>query len=244
MVAVAFAANVLVDFAFAAVRRKAPSGGALAYAFLLVLILPPALPLWMVALGAGFGTLFGKEVFGGVCGYIFHPVLVSKGFLLYSYPQDVQGTYFGSMTACAGLPQAWLICTGAIAGCALVFAVARPENLRILAAILLGAIGVALPLAATGHLPYATSLELLAADGLLFGAVFLSADPAGSPRDNEGKWLFGLLVGSTAVLMRCFSTYSEAMLSALLVGNLFTPLIDSLAIAGRRDDGAAPGGAA
>jgi Na+-transporting NADH:ubiquinone oxidoreductase subunit B len=228
--AVAAGANLAVELAFAAARRKRPSGGTLAYAALFVLILPPAVPLWMTALGAAAGTLFGKEVFGGVGGYIFLPALVSKGFLLYSYPQDVQGVYFGSLVAFSGSPEAWLAGAALTAAGAVVFAGARPENLRILAAVLLGGVGTAVPLAAAGHLPYATPLEFIAADGFLFGAVFLAADPAGSPRDNEGKWLFGLLVGTTAVLMRCFSTYSEAMLSALLVGNLFTPLIDALAL--------------
>jgi Na+-translocating ferredoxin:NAD+ oxidoreductase RnfD subunit len=243
MLAVAVFASAAVEFLFARIRRKPFSGGTLAYSALFVLILPPTIPLWMVALGAASGTLFGKEAFGGVGSYIFNPVLVGKGFLLFSYPQDAQGTYFGSMLGYAEVPDAWLLCTGVIVACAAVFAAARPSNLRILAGILLGAVGVAMPLAATGYLPYETTVEFLAADGLLFGAVFLAVDPACSPQVDEGKWLFGLLAGVTVVLMRCFSNYSEAMFSALLFGNLFTPMIDALALS-RREPAPAPEGRA
>ena len=48
-------------------------------------------------------------------------------------------------------------------------------------------------------------------------------------------WFYGLLVGAVAVLMRCYSNYSEAMMSAILIGNLFAPTID--AIGARPTDG-------
>jgi len=244
MLTVATVSGALVEFVFARIRHKRLSGGTLAYAALLVLVLPQDLPLWMVALGSGVGTLFGKEVFGGTGSYIFSPVLVGKGFLLFSYPQDAQGTYFGSMLSYEGNPEAWLVCSGAICCAAVVFAVARPANLRILAAVLLGAVGVALAMSEIGRLPYETPVELIAADGFLFAAVFFAVDPACSPQDDEGKWLFGLLVGVTAVLMRCFSTYSEAMLSALLFGNLFTPMIDAIAVTSETADEDTPEGRA
>ena len=76
MVAVAFAAGAAVEIVFSVVRKKALTGGTLVFAILLSLLLPLSTPLWMVALGSAFGTLFGKEVFGGTGHHIFSPVLL------------------------------------------------------------------------------------------------------------------------------------------------------------------------
>jgi len=64
----------------------------------------------------------------------------------------------------------------------------------------------------------------------LLGACILACDPAGSPYDKPGKALYGLLIGALAVLMRCKSNYTEAMLFAVLLGNVFSPVINSLSM--------------
>ena len=68
---------------------------------------------------------------------------------------------------------------------------------------------------------------MLAGDGMLFGACFLACDPATSPYGRVGKWVYGVVIGLTAVVMRSFSNYTEAMMSAILIGNLFTPMMDA-----------------
>jgi RnfABCDGE-type electron transport complex D subunit len=44
------------------------------------------LPLWMVALGAMFGVVIGKEVFGGTGRNLFNPAITGRCFLAISYP--------------------------------------------------------------------------------------------------------------------------------------------------------------
>ena len=227
MVAAAFSAMAAVEIAFGLIRRKTIGGGALVFAVLLVLILPPQIPLWMVAVGAAFGAFFGKEIFGGTGHHIFCPVLVAKGFLMFSYPQIVKGSYFASMLD-FNPPDAWLICSAVILLGAAAMIIAKPANWLVLAGIFVAGSSLGLNLDIVGRLPFDTPLQMMAVDGFLYGACFLACDPACSPNTKTGKWLYGLLIGSVAVMMRCFSNYTEGMMSAVLIGNLFAPTIDAL----------------
>ena len=65
------------------------------------------------------------------------------------------------------------------------------------------------------------------------GAVLLAPDPACSPRDKGAAWLYGMLIGTLAILMRSFSNYTECMMTAVLLGNLFAPLLDAAAADGK-----------
>lgn len=53
---------------------------------LLALTLPPACPVWMAALGGGFGIAVGKVVFGGIGHNLFNPALVGRAFLQAAFP--------------------------------------------------------------------------------------------------------------------------------------------------------------
>ena len=67
----------------------------------------------------------------------------------------------------------------------------------------------------------------LALGGFAFGAVFMATDPVTSARTEVGKWIYGLLIGVMAILVRCFNPgYPEGMMLAILFGNLMAPLID------------------
>ncbi len=53
---------------------------------LLGLTLPPALPLWMAALGAFIAAAPGKMIFGGLGFNVFNPALVGRAFLQAAFP--------------------------------------------------------------------------------------------------------------------------------------------------------------
>jgi len=225
MGAVAFFAISAVEIAFGCVRRRPVGGGALVFAVLLVLILPPEIPLWMVAAGAAFGAFFGKEVFGGTGHHIFSPVLLAKGFLMFSYPQVVKGSYFGSMLN-FDQPNALMICAAVTLLGAVAMIIIRPTNGLTLAGIFLTAGCVGWALGAAERLELDLPIQILIVDGFLFSACFLACDPSCCPSTVLGKLIYGVLIGSIVMLMRCFSNYSEAMMSAILIGNLFTPIIN------------------
>lgn len=69
--------------------------------------------------------------------------------------------------------------------------------------------------------------EQLTVGGFCFGAVFMATDPVTSPRTNGGKYIYGLLIGVMAVVIRAFNPgYPEGMMLAILLMNAFAPLFD------------------
>lgn len=91
VLAVTFAVGGAWEVLFAIVRGHAINEGLLVTGFLIPLILPPAIPLWQVALGTSFGVVLGKEVFGGTGMNILNPALTTRVFLFFAYPAQMSG---------------------------------------------------------------------------------------------------------------------------------------------------------
>ena len=63
--------------------------------------------------------------------------------------------------------------------------------------------------------------------GFAFGAVFMATDPVSAAHTNMGKIIYGFLIGVMAVLIRVLNpAYPEGMMMAILLMNVFAPLID------------------
>jgi Na+-transporting NADH:ubiquinone oxidoreductase subunit B len=88
---VTFVVGGHLEVLFAVVRKHEINEGFLVTGMLFPLILPPAIPLWQVALGIAFGVVIGKEVFGGTGMNIFNPALTARAFLFFAYPAQISG---------------------------------------------------------------------------------------------------------------------------------------------------------
>ena len=67
--------------------------------------------------------------------------------------------------------------------------------------------------------------------GFMFGAVFMATDPVTASQTNRGKYIYGLLIGIIAVLIRVINpAYPEGMMLAILLLNVFAPLIDHFVV--------------
>ncbi len=63
--------------------------------------------------------------------------------------------------------------------------------------------------------------------GFAFAAVFMATDPVTAARTGTGKYIYGLLVGVIAVIIRTYNNgYPEGAMLAVLLMNAFAPLID------------------
>ncbi|NQT19292.1 MAG: RnfABCDGE type electron transport complex subunit D [Planctomycetes bacterium] len=93
MIVVSYAAGGAVEMLFAVVRKEEINEGFLVTGLIFPLILPPGLPLWIVAVGVAFGVLVGKEIFGGTGRNPFNPALVGRCFLVLGYPGVMSATY-------------------------------------------------------------------------------------------------------------------------------------------------------
>ncbi len=94
----------------------------------------------------------------------------------------------------------------------------------VLGALLMGLIFNGIGLTPFMNMPYYLHLAM---GGLLFGAVFMATDPVTAAHTGTGKWIYGLLVGMMAVMIRVFNpAYPEGIMLAILFGNVMAPLID------------------
>ena len=84
-------AGGLWEVLFATVRNHEVNEGFLVSSMLYTLVLPPEIPLWMVAVGISFGVVIGKEIFGGTGKNFLNPALTGRAFLYFAYPAEISG---------------------------------------------------------------------------------------------------------------------------------------------------------
>ncbi len=68
----------------------------------------------------------------------------------------------------------------------------------------------------------------LTTGGFAFGVVFMATDPVSAAMTRRGRVLYGALIGGLIVLIRAQSpVHPEGVMLAILLGNVFAPLIDT-----------------
>ena len=66
---------------------------------------------------------------------------------------------------------------------------------------------------------------------ILFGAVYMATDPVTAAQTNNGKWIYGFLIGFISIMIRVFNpAYPEGVFLAILLMNVFAPTIDHYVI--------------
>ncbi|HFQ80300.1 MAG TPA: NADH:ubiquinone reductase (Na(+)-transporting) subunit B [Desulfobacterales bacterium] len=254
---------------FNLIRGHEMSEAFLVTSLLFALILPPAIPLWQVAVGISFGVVFAKEVFGGVGRNFMNPALAARAFVFFAYPAQMSGDLV--WTAVDGLSRATPLTTLAAAakGTAAVQAlnitwlqafmgvipgsmgetstlacllgaafllITGVASWRIMLAMLLGGAAMTVGFQLTGSavnpmftVPFHWHLVL---GGFAFGLVFMATDPVSAPHTQAGQWIYGLLIGALAILIRVANpAFPEGVMLAILLGNVFAPLFDYFVIA-------------
>jgi len=67
--------------------------------------------------------------------------------------------------------------------------------------------------------------------GFAFGMAFMITDPVSASMTDQGKWVYGFLVGFLNALVRVINpAFPEGTMLAILFGNIFAPFIDSIFI--------------
>ncbi|MBT6276525.1 MAG: NADH:ubiquinone reductase (Na(+)-transporting) subunit B, partial [Chromatiales bacterium] len=63
--------------------------------------------------------------------------------------------------------------------------------------------------------------------GFAFGMVFMATDPVTAAMTDQGRWIFGALIGFLTVLIRVVNPgFPEGVMLAILLANVMAPLID------------------
>ena len=100
IVVVAYVSGLAVEFAFAQFRGHPVNEGYLVSGMLIPLVMPPDVPLWMVALASIFSVVIVKEAFGGTGMNILNVALTARVFIFFAYPTYISG----DQVWIAGLP--------------------------------------------------------------------------------------------------------------------------------------------
>ena len=224
-------------------------------AVIFAMIIPANLSLYVVFIGALSGSLIAKAFFGGLGSNIFNVagvgrVVIGLSFASqFSYPgvdavtgatplqaikdsllniptmldtYSLQDLFLGNIPGSMGEISALLILVGG-----LYMFIRKAADFRVsLSMILTVAVMVAVGAIAVGGDVTNTVLYHLLAGGLMFGAIFMITDPVTSPVTKPGRWIYGLVVGAIVVFIRLFGAYPEGVVFAILLGNIFVPLID------------------
>jgi Na+-transporting NADH:ubiquinone oxidoreductase subunit B len=69
-------------------------------------------------------------------------------------------------------------------------------------------------------------LSAVLGGGFMMGAWFIATDPVSAAQTNPGRFVYGALIGATISLIRVFSIWSGAVMFAVLLGNMFNPIVD------------------
>jgi RnfABCDGE-type electron transport complex D subunit len=256
IILISYVGGGLVEVAFALIRKREIEEGFLVTGLIFPLILPPTIPLWIVAVGIIVGTFFGKEVFGGTGRNIFNPALVGRLFITIAFPEPMSASwkepFADAITTATPLA---IFKSGDFAAVAesysyndLLFggaAGSMGEVFRI--GIIIGGIFLLVtkvgnwrvPVTYLGSVFVVSLLGWLAAPeqiappifqllsgGLLYGALFMATDPVTSPTHNESKYIYGAFLGFLTVIIRSFSGYTEGVMFSIIFMNALAPLID------------------
>ncbi len=258
VIVVALLSSILTEAVFLKLRKRDVNlldGSTVITALLYALILPPALPSWMVAIGAVFAITFGKMVFGGLGYNIFNPALIGRAFLQasypiamtsYSYPHGYKG-YLDAVTVATPLGLAKF--NGVYVSLKSLFWGNIPGSLgeTCACAIILGAVYLLVMRVIDYRVPFSGILSFFSVSslfyflnpdkfsnplfsilggGFLIGVLFMATDPVTTPLTKKGRHLFGLGLGLLIFAIRNFSGLPEGVMYSILIMNALTPLIN------------------
>lgn len=227
-------------------------------ALLFALTIPVGTPYYVAIVGAFVAIFFGKLVYGGFGYNIFNPALVGRVVVHLSFGAQLTATLGGADASSAATPltafagtnflgeipvSLGTLFTGFYPGAlgetftivilalGVVLAIRKVIDYRITASILVTSFVLGAIQGATGGLnPITTGLAHIALGGMALGAVFMATDPVTSPTSPLGKVIYGILVGFIAMLIRVKANYPEGVLFAILMMNMFTPMIDNFTL--------------
>ena len=224
----------------------APAISAIIYA----MIMPAGANWYIVIIGALFGIVVGKLLFGGLGSNIFNPAAVGRVSVMICFGSDITyldavagGTpleqlgenlaninnyslsdlFLGFIPGSMGEVSALLIILGAV-----YLLLRKSADWRPVVSMIATFMFVMLM---TGFcIPEVNSFKFMLyqtlAGGLLFGAVFMITDPVTSPTTGPGRFTYGILVAILAAFIRILGAYPEGVAFAILLGNMLVPVID------------------
>lgn len=141
-------------------------------------------------------------------------------------PENLLNMFFGTTSGSMGETSALIIII-----CGVFLVLTRVANWRLPLATIAAALMLAFIMNIVNPGRFAPPLYHLLGGGLLFGAFFMVTDPVSAPFTSAGKWIYGALIGVVTIVIRNLSGYPEGMMFAILLLNMFAPVLDDIILA-------------
>ena len=191
------------------------------------MIMPIDMPLWMLAISVIFAVLIAKEAFGGTGMNILNPALTARAFAFFAYPTFMSGdkVWVSEASNVDGISGETILGTLAANG----------EVAYSSASMFMGSIPGSVAETSVFFVLIGALLLIITGVGswriMLSGVIFMATDPVSAAQTTKGKWIYGFLVGVFCILIRVFNpAYPEGVMLAILLMNVFAPLIDHYVI--------------
>jgi len=220
--------GMLVEYATQVIFRQpyeATNGHGLLMGLLLAMMMPPTVPWWVLVMGVIVTIVVGKQIFGGIGGYPFHPAMVGLLILVLSWDKHLY-----PIDSIASMH--WVVTMLIIAG-GLTLAVLGHIRWQIPAGVIIGVLVMGAvfhglnPTLAEGPLWQKMLMELVTGHVML-AAFFIATDTTASPSKAVPMWIFGLLLGVLIMLIRVKGAWPDAVPFAVLLANVLSPLLDKI----------------
>ena len=248
LVVVLAVVSVLTELIFDKLAHKADTWkdySAAVTGLMLALTLSPLVPWYIPILGSVFAIFVAKCCFGGIGRNFINPALAGRCFLMVSFSRQM--TQFPLDGVSSATPIASLAEGNAVDITRMFLGGASGVIGSSVLAILIGGLllwafdfihgqicfsvlgSFTLVLALFGGQGFDLKFLLahLCGGGVMMGAFFMASDYVTSPVSRLGQFTYGVLIGTLGALFRIMGGSADAFSYSVIIGNLFTPLIDT-----------------
>lgn len=127
----------------------------------------------------------------------------------------------GYESGCLGETSALLLLLGGI-----YIITKKYANYRIIVSGFIGMLTVQTALWLAGIPRAVDPLSATLGGGWILGILYMATDPVSAASTNTGRWIYGAFIGVVTALIRIFSIWSGGVMFAVLLGNMFAPILD------------------
>lgn len=261
MMALSISSAIIWEYLFNVISKRPVSvgdGNAAVIGMVFGMMLPAAVPWWLVITGTFIAVIIGKEIYGGIGGNPFNPAAVGMAILLLSwdkildfnaalvsydfgftmiYPLDAAKS-FGAAGAALFSPADLLMGqqaggVGAVFGLGLiiggVYLILRGFiRWEISLSFIAGVFVTAYLFHMSDSVKYAGPVFHVLTGYTLLGAFFLATDDSSSPVNFVPMLIYGAAGGLLTVLIRNIGFWVDGVIFAILIINLINPLLDTI----------------
>ena len=212
---------------------------------MLALTLSPSVPLYVPVIGGVFAIGVVKCCFGGLGKNFINPALAARCFLSISFIGPMTQFLVDGVSAATpvellkagkivNITQMFLGNTNGVIGSSVLALLVGGMLLWAFDIIhgqicfsVLGSFVLVLGLFGGQGFDPAFLAAHLCGGGVVLGAFFMATDYVTSPVSRLGQTVYGVIIGSLGALFRICGSAADSFSYSVIIGNLFTPLIDT-----------------